>query len=297
MKKNTYFVPFGVLVLLSLFSACKPVTTTTPATPATSTLPERIMLNTAYGTHVSQKMDLYLPANRTAATKLVVMIHGGAWFGGDKTEMNSLVAAFRAKWPDCAVANINYRLANNNNAHSEEIMSDIKAAVNFIATNKVSFQISDTMGIIGASAGAQLALLYTYTQNNNDYVQCVADLYAPCVIDDWDWYNSFNAFLGLKIKDVLTQYNGFSWEKNVAIYHANSPYTQLNTEDKPTIVFHGTLDVVVPIYQSQWLHAKLIAKKVPNDYYEYLDGHGFSETNNKDCMAKTVAFFQRHMKL
>jgi hypothetical protein len=26
--------------------------------------------------------------------------------------------------------------------------------------------------------------LYTYTQNNNDYVQCVADLYAPSVIDD-----------------------------------------------------------------------------------------------------------------
>jgi dipeptidyl aminopeptidase/acylaminoacyl peptidase len=85
-------------------------------------------------------------------------------------------------------------------------------------------------------------------------------------------------------------------EKKCGPFHANSPYTQLNTEDKPTIVFHSTLDVVVPIYQSQWLHAKLIAKKVPNEYYEYLDGHGFNETNNKDYMAKTVAFFQRHMK-
>jgi acetyl esterase/lipase len=98
--------------------------------------------------------------------------------------MNNLVTAFRAKWPDCAVANIKYRLANSNIVHSEEIMSDIKAAVNFIAANKVSYQISDTMGMIGASAGAQLARLYTYTQNNNDYVQCIADLYAPSVIDD-----------------------------------------------------------------------------------------------------------------
>jgi acetyl esterase/lipase len=139
-------VPLWVLVLLSLFNACNPTTTTTPTTSATSTLPERIMLNTAYGTHVSQQMDLYLPANRTAATRVVVMIHGEAWFGGDKTEMNSLVTAFRAKWPDCVVANIKYRLANSNIVHSEEIMSDIKAAVNFIAANKVSYQISDTMG-------------------------------------------------------------------------------------------------------------------------------------------------------
>jgi acetyl esterase/lipase len=43
--------------------------------------------NVSYGTDASQKMDIYLPPGRTtAATKAIILIHGGGWSSGDKSD-------------------------------------------------------------------------------------------------------------------------------------------------------------------------------------------------------------------
>jgi dipeptidyl aminopeptidase/acylaminoacyl peptidase len=60
-------------------------------------------------------------------------------------------------------------------------------------------------------------------------------------------------------------------------------------------MFHGTLDVIVPIYQSQWMRGKLNNLGVTNEYYEYLAGHGFDNTQNQDVVAKLITFFQTHI--
>lgn len=260
------------------------------------TLSERIILDTAYGAAPAQKMDIYLPAGRTTATKLIILIHGGGWESGDKGDMNYYKNLLRAKWPEAAIANINYRLASNAaNIHYNEIMNDISAAVNFMVSNKAGFVTSDSLLMVGASAGAHLAMLYTYKYNTNNYVRAVADYFGPAVLDDWSWYNSFNIWVGKAVKDVLSQYNNSLWD--VPLYQSNSPYSQVTASSKPTIIFHGTIDVIVPLYQSQWLNAKLNTLAVPHEYYEYfLDGHGFNPTNTDDAMNKTVAFFKSHLR-
>lgn len=260
-----------------------------------STLPAKVMLNLAYGTGPLQVMDVYLPAGRSQTTKVIVMIHGGGWEAGDKRDMAHLVPPLQAKWPEAAIVNINYRLTSNPTVHHQEIMNDIKAAVNYLINNKSSLAISDTLAMIGASAGAQLALLYTYTQNSNNAVKCVSDLFGPCVIDDWSWYNSFNLFIGRPVKDMLIKYNGATWQANPAIYTANSPYRQAVASSKPTIIFHGTLDPIVPLYQSQWLNAKLNQLGVPHEYYEYLGFHELTPAQVPIFVDKTVAFFKRYI--
>ncbi|MFN8243017.1 MAG: prolyl oligopeptidase family serine peptidase [Ferruginibacter sp.] len=260
-------------------------------------LAERIILDTAFaGVSAAQKMDIYLPAGRTTATKLIILIHGGGWEAGDKADMNYYKNILRSKWPEAAIANINYRLASNaNNIHYTEIMSDISAAVNFLVSNKANFVTSDTLLMVGASAGAHLAMLYTYKYNAGGYVRAVADYFGPAVLNDWSWYNSFNIWMGKAIKDLLIQFNNAPWD--LALYQSNSPYSQATAGSKPTIIFHGTLDVIVPLYQSQWLNAQLTTLGVPHEYYEYfLDGHGFTSTNTDDAMNKTVAFFKAHLK-
>ncbi|MEP7237906.1 MAG: alpha/beta hydrolase [Ferruginibacter sp.] len=261
----------------------------------TTTLTERIILDTAFGSNPQQKMDIYLPAGRTAATKLIVLIHGGAWEAGDKADMNYYKNLLRAKWPEAAIANINYRLASNpNNIHHTQIMSDITAAVNMMINNKSSFVVSDTLIMVGASAGAHLAMLYTYAHNTNGYVRAVADFFGPAKLSDWSWYNTYNIFLGQAISDILIKYNGAPWD--VALYDSNSPYSVATAQTKPTIIFHGTIDVIVPLYQSQQLRARLNTLGVPNEYYEYLDGHGFNNTNTDDAMNKTVVFLKTHLR-
>lgn len=261
----------------------------------TSPLAERIILDTAFGSDPKQKMDIYLPAGRTAATKVIVLIHGGAWEAGDKSEMNYYKNLLRTKWPEAAIANINYRLASNpNNIHHAQIMSDITAAVNMMINNKNNFAISDTLTMVGASAGAHLAMLYTYAHNTNNYVRAVADFFGPAKLSDWSWYNTYNIFLGQSIGDILTKYNGSPW--NVTLYDSNSPYSVATAQSKPTIIFHGTIDVIVPLYQSQWLNGRLTTLGVPHEYYEYLDGHGFNSTNTDDAMNKTVTFLKAHLR-
>jgi dipeptidyl aminopeptidase/acylaminoacyl peptidase len=146
----------------------------------------------------------------------------------------------------------------------------------------------------GASAGADLAMLYTYAHNTNNYVKAVADFYGPANLTDWSWYNTYNIFLGQSISNILIKYNGAPW--NVPLYDSNSPYARVTAQTKPTIIFHGSLDVIVPLYQSQNLRGKLNTMSVPHEYYEYIDGHGFNNSNTEDAMNKTVSFFKNHLR-
>jgi len=287
-----------VLVFAIAFSSCvkEPVGGGgTGGGGGTSSLAERIILDTAFGTAPQQKMDIYLPAGRTTATKVIVLIHGGAWEAGDKADMNYYKNLLRAKWPEAAIANINYRLASNpNNIHHTQIMADITAAVNMMINNKSSFVVSDTLTMLGASAGAHLALLYTYAHNTNGYVRAVADFFGPAKLSDWSWYNTYNIFLGQAISDIMIKYNGAPWD--IPLYDSNSPHVVATAQSKPTIIFHGTVDVIVPLYQSQQFRARLNTLGVPNEYYEYFDGHGFNTTNTDDAMNKTVAFLKTHLR-
>lgn len=285
-----------VLIFSTIFSSCSKDTAGggTGGGGGSFPLVERIILDTAFGTDPKQKMDIYLPAGRTAATKVIVLIHGGGWESGDKVELNYYKNLLRLKWPEAAIANINYRLTANPAIHYTEIMSDITSAVNLMVNNKVNFMVSDTLTMVGASAGGHLAMLYTYKYNSNNYVKAVADYFGPAKLSDWSWYNSYNIFLGKYIKDILIPFNNAAW--NISLYDSNSPYAVATATSKPTIIFHGTIDVIVPLYQSQWMRGQLNTLGVPNEYYEYVDGHGFNNTNTDDAMNKTVAFFKAHLR-
>ncbi len=266
---------------------------------SSSPLPARTILDTAYGTDAKQKMDIYLPAGRNSHTKVVFMIHGGAWAGGDKNEFTYYKNLIQAKWPNAAYVNINYRLASNaSNIHHTEMMNDITAAVNFIVNNKNAFSVADTLAMVGESAGGQLAMLYTYAFNSSNKVKCVASIYGPSQISDWSWYNTYNIFLGNSISNILTQYAGTPWTTaTTSLYESLSPINRVTAQSKPTILFHGNIDVVVPVYQSQWMKNKLNSLGVPNEYYEYnLDGHGFNATNAYDCANKIALFFEKYAK-
>ncbi|MEL7147154.1 MAG: hypothetical protein AAFO69_12345 [Bacteroidota bacterium] len=51
-----------------------------------------------YGDHPLQNMDIYLPENRTAKTKVVIMIHGGGWVTGYSPEAEVTTFSGRYNW-------------------------------------------------------------------------------------------------------------------------------------------------------------------------------------------------------
>ena len=53
--------------------------------PNPGSVPEKTELNVGYGTDALQKIDVYLPANRTTTTtKVIILVHGGGWSQGIK---------------------------------------------------------------------------------------------------------------------------------------------------------------------------------------------------------------------
>ena len=47
-------------------------------------------LNVSYGSNSEQVFDIYLPANRSDDTKIMILVHGGGWTSGDKADRNGV---------------------------------------------------------------------------------------------------------------------------------------------------------------------------------------------------------------
>jgi len=284
-----------ILLAISALWSCSKEQTKIPKLPTdTSTLTDTTMVDVSYGSHQMQKYDIHLPAGRNSTTPVILMIHGGAWKAGKKEEFNSYVNLIKKKWSNVAIVNMNYRLASNtDNIHHNELMDDINLAIGAVLNNQSEYQIGSKMGIMGASAGAQLAMIYAYKYNHHNNINCVASLFGPTIINDWSWYNSINIWLGGSVGVILTEYVGQTWDATV--YESVSPYWNITSNSQPTILFHGNIDPIVPVYQSQWMNGKLNTLNVTHEYHEYIAFHGFDATQSDDVISKLVTFFKAHI--
>src|SRR5690606_4594632 len=129
--------------------------------------------------------DLYLPEGRTSeSTKVIMIIHGGTWIGGDKAEMTPFVAMLRESHPEHAVVNINYVLANENTPAFPNQFLDVESIILKLTEESDLLHINPSFGIIGASAGAHLGLMYDYVYDTEDSVKFVIDIVGPTDFTD-----------------------------------------------------------------------------------------------------------------
>ena len=69
-----------------------------------------------YGSHFQQKYDIYKPENNnTLTSKVIILIHGGGWINGDKSNMMNIVSIIQELNPNHTIVNMNYRLADSSN--------------------------------------------------------------------------------------------------------------------------------------------------------------------------------------
>lgn len=89
-------------------------------------------MDVSYGKDPQQKLDLYIPKNKDSIKDVFVMIHGGGWKSGNKTNLTFFTLSLMQKLPDYAFANINYRLADANSFVLPNQTNDIDSAINFL---------------------------------------------------------------------------------------------------------------------------------------------------------------------
>jgi acetyl esterase/lipase len=280
------------LTVVNLFSACNKGEASTGGEIEVITVAQQDYMNVSYGSSASQQMDVYLPAGRsTEKTKAIVFIHGGSWSGGDKADFNASIAAIRTQLPGHAIFNINYRLANSASTRYPAQIDDVQSALNFISNKAVEYKINDAFVLIGASAGAQLALLQAYKHNSNGKIKAVVDLFGPS--DMTALYN--NHPFPTASQPTLVNYLGSTPTSNPGIYQQASPINFVSAQSVPTLIFHGESDFVVPVSQSTALKAKLdsVGAKVEMKLYAG-EGHGWYGANLNDTYARTVAFIKQY---
>ncbi|HEX6426390.1 MAG TPA: alpha/beta hydrolase [Niastella sp.] len=273
-----------LLSLLFLVIACKKES-------GDDTNAEQSYIDVSYGTHSLQKMDLYLPANRdTTGTKLMILIHGGAWIEGDKADLTTSINDIKKLLPGYAFANINYRLYNGQNKFPAQ-ENDVEAAVSFLLSKRAEYKYSDKVILLGASAGAHLALLQGYKHTNLITPKAIVSYFGPT-----DLTYLYNHPAQPVVPAMLTNIIGFTPTQNASIYTNSSPINFVTGKSAPTILLQGDADILVPVEQVYLLKDKLKAAGVTNQVVVYPgEQHGFTPTTMDDSIKKIISFLMANV--
>ncbi|WP_066217683.1 alpha/beta hydrolase [Formosa haliotis] len=250
-----------------------------------------IQFDVPYGDHESQTYDIYLPAHRDIDTKALILVHGGGWTSGDKNDMNGFVELIKKDLPNLAIVNMNYRLVDETTEAYPMQINDITAVVKHLNDNLDDYQISDDYGFIGTSAGAHLALLWSYAFNHDKHAKMVCSIVGPTNFTDSAYTENVN-FDTLKMLEEL-----YGIDLTTEFLEEVSPYHQVTNSAPPTILFYGGKDPLVPVSQGNLLQEKLEDLGVMHEYTLYPEaGHGWAGLELLDTWAKLKGFIKAHLE-
>lgn len=254
-------------------------------------LEANVLTDISYGLDSRQKLDIHLPANRSRSlTKVFVLIHGGGWTGGDKYDLNTQVAELKQRFPEYAIANLNYRLYNNNQFKFPSQENDVSAALQFLSSNARNYHISSQYILIGTSAGAHLALLQAYKHAATVRPLAVISYFGPTDLADL-YAHAPNP----GIPYLLTSLTGTTPSQNVDVYKQSSPIYFVSATATPTLIFHGGRDDLIPPSQSVLLRDKLQSVNAPHKLVMYPnEGHNLTGSNLLNSFEEINAFLQLH---
>jgi acetyl esterase/lipase len=203
-------------------------------------------------------LDLYRAAESKWPAPCIVVVHGGAWSGGDSSEIPFLNRYFASK--GYTVASVNYRLAPEHPFPAA--VEDVKSAIHYLKRNAKNLGIDPAqLFLLGRSAGGQIALLTAYTAKELA-INGVVAFYTPA---DMVWaYSIPGNPLILDSRKVLEDYLGGSYSEVQDKFHQSSPLEFVDSASPPTLLIHGVRDEMVAYQHSLKLEQKLEKNGVEN---------------------------------
>lgn len=201
------------------------------------------------------QLDLYTRESASRPMPLVVILYGGSWKGGTKSDLPDLNRYLAAR--GYAVVAPSYRFAPQHPFPSQT--EDVNAAIDFIKANASKFDIDSTkIALIGRSAGGQLALQSAYTKND-PAIRGVVSLYGP-TDQKWGWDHPTNQRV-YKSFTTLRDFLHGSPAESATAYHDSSPINYVGPHTIPTLAVHGTIDPLVSPRQSARLDSAIAANR------------------------------------
>lgn len=196
-------------------------------------------------------LDLYLPVNHSAATKLIIYVHGGSWKWGSKNDFPKILINTLAS-KGYGVVSLNYRLLRDGRNRFPAQIEDLKNAMAFLTAKASAYGYNgNAFALLGVSAGAHLSLLYTYKHDTQKQIRTVIDIVGPTDLTDKTFRENPNG------GDIINQFLGDSNPKASIAVEASPVYHLNKSTGVPTILFHGESDELVHVGQAKDLYKKL----------------------------------------
>lgn len=120
--------------------------------------------------------DIYRPSVSNGLLPVIVSVHGGGWFYGDKELYRFYCMHLAAK--GFVVVNFNYRLAPEYKYPAA--ITDVCLLMDFIRQNHEKYDMDpDSLFMVGDSAGAQLVTQYNILAASRDYQELCTKAFFP----------------------------------------------------------------------------------------------------------------------
>lgn len=278
----------------------------------------RKMFDLPYATiSPTQKLDIYWPAEGNGPFPVIMSIHGGAFMGGDKRDLQ-LMPMLEATKRGYAVVSINYRLSGE--ATFPALVQDVKAAIRWVRAQAQLYLFNpERIATWGGSAGGYLSLmagvsagvpeLEDLTLGNTSQpcnVQAVVDWFGPT---DFLLMDAQLAESGIA-PDAEQAHSGATSPESLLLgqkitevsdlVRIANPETYIHPGLPPFFIQHGENDDTVPHQQSVNMAAKLKAVLGPQMVQlELLSGarHGGPAFESPENIQKVLAFLDQALRV
>jgi acetyl esterase/lipase len=212
------------------------------------------------------KCDVYIPPGASTLAPAILLVHGGAWVVGDKSQLRGYGFLLGREGIVCVAGE--YRLAGESSWPAQ--IHDVKAAIRWMRANAEALGIDpNRIAICGASSGAHLALIAAGTPNLAELegdgghagvssaIAAAISFYAPTTLEPG------SEMLADSVAKLLGE------EPDVSVFKQASPTTYIAADFPPTMLMHSNQDELIPAEQSIDFATALHAVNVPAELHVF----------------------------
>jgi acetyl esterase/lipase len=243
--------------------------------------------------------DVYEPPEERRNGVGVLLLHGGSWQNGDRTQLKGYGILLGREGYTCVASE--YRLLPDHGWPAQ--IHDVKAALRWMRANSDDLGIDpDRIAVEGNSAGAHLALLLAGTAGMEELagtgnlgvseeVAAVMAVYAPTVL-------TIPTGRALTEGGELMLRSFGEGEEGRRNAELASPLTHAGPSFPPTLLIHGTADTIVPHRSSELMYEALTAAGVAVDLHLIAgQPHAFDAQPafGRLCAAEMLVFLSRYV--
>ncbi len=251
-------------------------------------------------------MDVFVPGQRLRTpTPAVLWLHGGGWERGDK---NGSSGAELLVAQGFVTASIFYRLSGDWPFPAD--IEDCKCAIRYLRANAEKYGIDPArIGIAGASAGGQLAMLVAMADekaglegaggwpNVSSRVKAVSSWYGPT-----DFTVGATEFEHHTGRALVKLFRGTLAEKPED-YRRASPITYVSVSSPPLLLVQGDKDEMVPYDQALRMKQRYESVGATVEFISVQNaGHDFKAAADlpispsiEEIHQRTIDFFKKYL--